>query len=58
MAIKIKGKEISSIKIKNKLITIVRVGKRIVWEAINSCFGRGYWIDDKPWNDNDMYKNE
>lgn len=28
-----------------------------LWEAINSCFGSGYWIDEKPWSDDDAWKD-
>lgn len=31
---------------------------RIVWEAIRSCFSRGFWINEQPWNNADGWKNE
>lgn len=30
---------------------------RLVWEAIRSCFGKGYWLNDKPWKNDDVWKN-
>lgn len=32
-------------------------GAQLVWMAVRSCFGRGYWIQDKPWIDNDTWKD-
>lgn len=36
-------------------------GSQLVWvtiyNAIKSCFGSGTWIQDKPWLDNDFWKN-
>lgn len=29
---------------------------RIVWQAIRSCFGAGYWLNDKPWLNDDGWK--
>lgn len=30
---------------------------RSVWEFIRSCFGRGLWANEKPWNNADGWKN-
>ena len=30
---------------------------RSVWEFIRSCFGRGFWANDKPWSNTDGWKN-
>ena len=36
-------------------------GSQLIWvtvyNAIKSCFGSGTWIQDKPWLDNDFWKN-
>lgn len=36
-------------------------GSQLVWvtiyNAVKSCFGSGTWIQDKPWLDNDFWKN-
>lgn len=32
-------------------------GARLVWTAIKSCFGKGFWINDKPWLNDDAWKN-
>ena len=30
-----------------KTVTAVYKGLRLVWQFIKSCFGRGYWLNDK-----------
>lgn len=30
---------------------------RIVWQAIRSCFGRGFWANDKSWDNYDGWRN-
>ena len=39
-------------------ITVVYRYGKIIWQAITSCFGRGFWINDKPWVNSDGWKNE
>lgn len=39
-------------------ITVVYRYGKIIWQAIASCFGRGYWINEKPWVNSDGWKNE
>lgn len=29
-----------------------------VWRAVHSCFGAGYWINDYPWSNTDLWKNQ
>ncbi len=41
-----------------KIITAVYRGARLVWELIKSCFGRGYWINNAPYVNEDGWKNE
>lgn len=52
------NKEITSVFIKNKTIVSIYKGTRLLWEAINSCFGKGFWINIKPWNNKDGWKNK
>lgn len=39
-----------------KAITAVYKGAKLIWEAIRSCFGKGCWIEGKPWVDSDPWK--
>ncbi len=39
-----------------RIAAIWSVGK-IVWEAINSCFGKGFWQNNKPWRNEDGWRN-
>lgn len=57
MSIHIGKKEISAVYVGRKVITAVYEGLHIVWQAVRSCFGRGWWINDKPWLNNDAWKN-
>lgn len=52
------NKEIISVFTKNKTIVSIYKGTRLLWEAINSCFGKGFWINIKPWNNKDGWKNK
>lgn len=29
----------------------------LFWQSVRSCYGKGYWIEDKPWLDNDTWKD-
>lgn len=51
------GKEFIGITALGHVVVYVRKGTRLLWEAIRSCFGKGYWINDKPWSDTDGWKN-
>lgn len=39
-----------------KILKVVYRGK-IVWDPIRSCFGSGYWINDRSWSNSDGWKN-
>lgn len=49
--------ETAAITALNKTISVVRYGAVLVWQAIRSCFGKGYWVNDKPWRNEDGWKN-
>lgn len=51
------GKEIVEIYRGTQPIMEVYRGKLLVWQAVRSCYGKGYWIEDKPWLDDDAWKN-
>ncbi|WP_303071489.1 MFS transporter [Bacteroides nordii] len=50
------GKEITGIIKGGRAITAVYKGAKLVWEAINSCFGKGFWINSKGWSNKDGWK--
>ena len=39
------------------VIGAVYHGLDIVWQSIRSCFGSGTWFNDKPWIDDEFWKN-
>jgi hypothetical protein len=51
------GKEITGIYAGNKPIVAVYKGAALVWQAIRSCFGAGYWINKFPWVNSDAWRN-
>ena len=32
-------------------------GATLVWQMIRSCFGNGFWINLKPWLNDNAWKN-
>lgn len=57
MAIFKNDNEITSIYKGNRAIAFVYKGAMLVWSLIRSCFGKGLWINDYPWDNNDGWKN-
>lgn len=53
----INGKEVSLVYYGEKAISTIMKGSRLVWQAIRSCFGASYWVNEKPWIDNEGWKN-
>lgn len=56
MAIFIKDKEVSAVYYGKKAISAIYRGAKLVWEAISSCFGAGYWDGTRPWSNDDAWK--
>lgn len=40
-----------------KSATAIYRGARLVWMAVRSCFGAGFWLNDRPWLNNEGWKN-
>jgi hypothetical protein len=40
-----------------KVVSAVYLGLKLLWQYIKSCYGRGYWINDKLWSDTDAWVN-
>lgn len=47
----------SAIRWHGKEIVAVRTDNKVVWELFLSCFGRGFWIDELPWVDTDVWSD-
>lgn len=47
----------SAITARGNVIQMVMHGTDLVWQAVRSCFGKGWWINDKPWSNEDGWKN-
>lgn len=51
-------KEISAIFIDGRAVTTLHKGAELVWEAVRSCFGKGFWFNDKPWKNDNGWRNK
>lgn len=51
-------KEIISLFKQGKPIQATYKGVHLVWQGIRSCFGAGYWFNEKPWLDDEVWKNK
>lgn len=50
-------KEITLVQLGSKAITQIYLGIKLVWEAIRSCFGAGFWKNESPWSNTEGWKN-
>lgn len=50
------NKDITGIYWNNRTITAIYRGAELVWQAISSCFGAGFWRKDKPWSGTDGWR--
>ena len=53
-----KGKEIANVYHGGKAISAIYKGAILVWEAVRSCFGKGFWVSSLPWNNEGGWKNK
>lgn len=51
-------KEITAIHINNKMISAVYKGAKLVWQSVRSCFGSGFWVNQKGWINQESWKNK
>lgn len=40
-----------------RVLLEIRKGSRIIWTSVRSCFGGGSWDNDRPWIDEDGWKD-
>ena len=52
-----KDKEVIAIYSGKKAISAIYRGTKLIWEAISSCFGKGFWSNTAPWKNEDGWKN-
>lgn len=52
------GIELSARYYGSKTISAIYKGAVLVWEAVNSCFGSGYWIKNKAWSKTDVWRSK
>lgn len=57
MSIIAKNKNIESVYIGRIFVSAIYKGSVKIYEAIKSCFGKGFWINNKPWLNKDAWKN-
>jgi hypothetical protein len=55
--ITINGHDITDILVGRTGLTKVCRGVRLVWQKLRSCFGTGVWLNDRPWLNEDVWKN-
>jgi hypothetical protein len=55
--IQINKKDIISLYKQGKVIQATYKGGYLLWQAIRSCFGSGFWVNQKPWIDEEIWKN-
>ena len=53
----INNRNIAEIRIGEKIIASIYHGIKLVWSFANSCFGWGFWRNDKPWSNDSALKN-
>ncbi len=51
------NEELQSLYYGKKQISAVYRGLYLVWQAIRSCFGSGYWNNSSPWRNDEAWKN-
>lgn len=57
MALYVKDKSITTIYKGKRHLAVIYQGAKLVWQYVRSCFGRGYWITDKAWSNDNGWAN-
>lgn len=57
MAFKNKTEITGVSKLKTPIQAIYHFGV-VIWQAVRSCFGSGIWVSEKPWINDETWKNE
>ncbi len=51
------NKEVTAIYYGRRAVTAVYRGAQLIWQAVRSCFGAGFWDNNKPWSNEEGWKN-
>ena len=51
------NKDINSLYVGRSNKSFVYLGGKSIWVAVKSCFSSGGWNDDKPWIDEEGWKD-
>lgn len=54
---KIGNKEPHAIYVGKYVVTYIMRGITVLWQNIKSCFGAGFWNNNKPWDNIEGWKN-
>lgn len=52
------GSSIGMVAKGRQMMSAVYKGLTLVWTGIRSCFGSGRWVNEKPWLNDEKWKNE
>lgn len=50
------SRRVGRLVMEGRIVQTLRLGTLKIYEAVRSCFGRGYWIGSKPWIGKDKWK--
>ena len=50
-------KEIVAQHKEGKAFQAIYKGTHLIWQGIRSCFGSGAWVNEKPWLNDEAWKN-
>jgi len=51
------GETVETQMINGEMVSEMWLNGELIWQAVRSCFGSGYWIDEKPWLDDEVWKD-
>lgn len=51
-------KEIVALYKSGKVLQASYKGVHLIWQGIRSCFGGGFWVNSKPWINDDVWKSK
>lgn len=54
--ISVGNKEVTAIRVGERVVATVYIGARLFGKPIRSCFGAGFGSGDKPWSRTDGWK--